>query len=91
MGDFLVFSFKKFLLCFKGNLLLYIVILHLNFALFSDKVLVTFQDVNFDAIEIGTFLVTKSEEHLMKVLVCHEVTMKMLVCHEVTKKMIVMK
>ena len=62
MSDSLKLSFENFLLRLEWKLLFHAFVLRLDILLFSNKVLVTFQDVDLHAIEVCTFLITQPAE-----------------------------
>ena len=59
MSDSLKLSFENFLLCLEWKLLFHAFFLRLDILLFSYKVLVAFQNMDFDAVKVGAFLVTQ--------------------------------
>ena len=62
VGDSLELSFENFLLCLEQKLLFDTLVLRLDILLFSNKVLVAFQDVDLDTVEVCAFLVTQPAE-----------------------------
>ena len=66
-GDSLELSFENFLLCLERKLLLDTLVLRLDIQLFSNKVLVAFQDVDLHAVKVWTFLITQPAEEDMYV------------------------
>ena len=75
MSDSLKLSFENFLLCLEWKLLFHAFVLRLDILLFSNKVLVAFQDVYLDPVKVWTFLITQpAEEDMHLKSSCYGVT-----------------
>ena len=59
MSDFLILSFDKLLLRLEWKLLFDTFVLRLDILLFSNEVLMAFQNMDLNAVQVCTFLVTQ--------------------------------